>query len=317
MIAQIVSEAFSMRSSLLKDGIDRFLLEERRLRCVTINTHRGRGPNLSLLRQNSRQHELERIELMHDTRAYTYFIADWLNGRKECFDVVALQEVFSGILGIGERIAQKYRQRDHYRVLSGFESCLEHGVGFAGFRYQNLMLSQLPKLSRDAYNHYLPGKVFFLASCGFTLAPFLLKDTIIWIGNTHLHAYNPSVRMKQARSVARAIKALGDVPVVFLGDFNSVPEGFTSTNYAFGDIDRYSYRNDNTLRILQDVGLMMTHHEDTATYYTYPTGAPNRTLDYILFSRHWHVHDYRVLHDFTLSDHYPVYAELELIHREN
>jgi endonuclease/exonuclease/phosphatase family metal-dependent hydrolase len=36
-----------------------------------------------------------------------------------------------------------------------------------------------------------------------------------------------------------------------------------------------------------------------------------------MWSRHWHVHDYGVLHDFTLSDHYPVHAELELKLRDN
>ncbi|HOJ03633.1 MAG TPA: endonuclease/exonuclease/phosphatase family protein [Bacteroidota bacterium] len=317
MISQLMSEAVRTRSTILRERLSAQLTAEYRLRCLSINTHRGQGPKLSLLRDTRSPEEAQRIALMHDTRAYAYFIAEWLNTHRQRYDVVALQEVFSGILGVGERIVQKYRQRDHYRVLSGFASYLEHGVGFAGFRYQNLLLSQMPKLSQCAFNRHLPGKVFFLASCGFTLAPFLLKDVIVWIGNTHLHAYSPAARMRQARSIAQVIRSLGDVPVVFMGDFNTVPEGFRIDSFGPGDIDRYDYRNDSTLRILEDAGLSTVHHADARPFHTYPTGMPNRTLDYIMWSRHWHVHDYGVLHDFTLSDHYPVHAELELKLRDN
>ncbi|MBN1447487.1 MAG: endonuclease/exonuclease/phosphatase family protein [Bacteroidetes bacterium] len=317
MITRIVSEAQQRRTSLLQSRGSLPLLQEYRLRCLTINTHRGQGPKLPFLLAKATREEAQRIELMHETRAYAYFIAEWLNRHKQHYDVVALQEVFNGVLGVSEKIIGKYRQRDHYRVLSGFDSILEHGVGFAGFRYQNLMLSQLPKLSDQAYNHLLPGKVFFLASCGFTLAPFLLKDTTIWIGNTHLHAYSPESRMRQARSIGQVLRKLGDVPIVFMGDFNTVPPDCRIEKFGQGDIDRYNYHDDRTLTILEDAGLRSVPHDDALKFYSYPTGLPNRTLDYIMYSRHWHVHTYGVLHDFTLSDHYPVYAELELQTRNN
>jgi endonuclease/exonuclease/phosphatase family metal-dependent hydrolase len=317
MISHLISEATDMKASMLRGGTPVSLLREYRLRCLSINTHRGQGPKLSLLRTGASPEEAQRIELMHDTRAYAYFIAEWLNNHKSKYDVVALQEVFNGVLGVGERIVQKYRQRDHYRMLSGFASYLEHGVGFAAFRYQNLLLSQLPKLSRAAYHLHLPGKVFFLASCGFTLAPFLLKDTIIWIGNTHLHAYSPAARMRQARSIAQVVRAVGDAPIILMGDLNTVAPGCRIARFGPGDIDRYNYHNDDTLNILFETGLKTVRHEEHLRFYSYPTGLPNRTLDYILFSRHWHVHDYGALHDFTLSDHYPVFADLELNIRNN
>jgi endonuclease/exonuclease/phosphatase family metal-dependent hydrolase len=317
MITHIASEANRQRTVLLHSNERPALLQEYRLRCLTINTHRGQGPKLPFLLTKASTEEAQRIGLMHETRAYAYFIADWLNQHREKFDVVALQEVFNGILGVGEKIMGKYRQRDHYRVLSGFDSLVEHGVGFAAFRYQNLMLSQLPKLSEHAYNHLLPGKVLFLASCGFTLAPFLLKDTIVWIGNTHLHAYNPRSRMNQARSIANVLRTLGDVPIVFMGDFNAVPPGMRTREFGEGDIDRYNYENDHTLEVLHDAGLRTVDHAEDVKFYTYPTGLPNRTLDYIMYSRHWLLRDYGVLQDFTLSDHYPVHAELELYIRNN
>jgi endonuclease/exonuclease/phosphatase family metal-dependent hydrolase len=257
--------------------------------------------------------EAERIELLHDTRAYTYFIADWINHNKIRFDIVGLQEVFNGVLGLGDRILGKFRQRDHYRVISGFGSAIPHGVGFAGYRYENLLLSQLQMRNGHQINYLLPGKVFFLAACGFTLAPFVLQDRVVCIGNTHLHPYNPRDRAKQARSIAGELARLPDSPILFMGDFNTVPPGCRQSGFPAGERDVNSYKNDDTFSILFDAGLKMVPHDDTDRFYTYPTGLPNRTLDYILYSDHWEVESYEVLREFTLSDHYPVSGSFRLI----
>ena len=290
----------------------RFARSESTLRCISINTHRGHGPKLPYLLSQVSMEEAERIELLHDTKAYTYYIAEWLNQHKEQFDVVGLQEVFNGVLGLGDRLLGKFRQRDHYRVISGFKSALPHGVGFAGFRYENLLLSQLSLLNGAQTNYLLPGKVYFLAACGFTLAPFRFNGRVIWIGNTHLHPYSPKERARQAASIAREVKSLGDVPIIFLGDINTVPPGCRETGFPAGAPDVNSYRNDATFRILFDAGLNTVDHQDSDSYYTYPTGLPNRTLDYILFSNHWDVVNYGVLLDFKFSDHYPVAGEFRL-----
>src|SRR5262249_4334125 len=118
-------------------------LSEPTLRCISINTHRGQGPKLPYLLAQATPEEGERIALLHDTRAYTYAIAEWLNQNRGRFDIAGLQEVFSGVFGFGDRLLGKFRQRDHYRVISGFRSAMPHGVGFAAFRYENLLLSQL------------------------------------------------------------------------------------------------------------------------------------------------------------------------------
>src|SRR5215467_1648665 len=221
-------------------------LAEPTLKCVSINTHRGQGPKLPYLLSQVSMEEAERIELLHDTRAYTYYIADWLNQNRQQFDVVGLQEVFNGVLGLGDRILGKFRQRDHYRVISGFRSAIPHGVGFAGYRYENLLLSQLQMLNGHQINYLLPGKVYFLAACGFTLAPFVLGDQMVAIGNTHLHPYNPKDRTQQARSIASELQKLGDVPVLFMGDFNTVPPGCRDTGFPAGERDVKSYKNDDT-----------------------------------------------------------------------
>lgn len=282
------------------------------LKCVTINTHRGRGPKLPYLLAQSSLEEFERIELLHDTRTYTYYIAEWLNQNRQRFDIVGLQEVFNGVLGFGDKLLGKFRQRDHYRLIGGFRSVIAHGVGFAAFRYENLLLSQLQMLGQTQVNYLLPGKVAFLASCGFTLAPFIFHGQVVWIGNTHLHPFNPLDRAKQAASIIREVKKLGDVPLLFLGDFNTVPPGCRDSGFPAGDSDVNSYKNDRTFDIFSEVGLTTVPHEDNEKFYTYPTGVPNRTLDYIFFSRHWTVEDYCVLKDFQFSDHYPVAGEFRL-----
>ncbi|HWC77691.1 MAG TPA: endonuclease/exonuclease/phosphatase family protein [Blastocatellia bacterium] len=283
------------------------------VRCTSINTHRGRGPKLPYLLANASTEEAERIELLNETRAYTYYIAEWLSKHSGRFDFVGLQEVFNGILGFGDRVLGKFRQRDHYRVISGFRSAITHRVGFAGFKYENLLLSQLEPASERQIHYRLPCRIYLLAACGFTLAPFKLGGRTVWIGNTHLHPYNPRDRARQAHCIAREVNKLGDVPILFLGDFNTVPPGSRDTGFPAGERDVNSYRNDRTFRVLAEAGLSMQPHADSGDFYTYPTGLPNRTLDYILFSKHWRVHSYDVLRDFRFSDHYPVFGEFELI----
>ena len=287
-------------------------ISEPTLSCVSINTHRGQGPKLPYLLSQVSMEEAERIGLLHQTRAYTYYIAEWLNMRRHHFDVVGLQEVFNGILGFGDRITGKFRQHDHYRVISGFRSALPHGVGFAGFRYENLLLSQLQMMDGAQINYLLPGRIYFLAACGFTLVPFFFNGTVVWIGNTHLHPYSPKERAKQAISICHELKKLNGAPLIFLGDFNTVPPGCRDSGFPAGERDVNSYKHDETMKILFDAGLKMTPHDDSEKFYTYPTGLPNRTLDYILFSAHWDVVNYGVVRDFRFSDHYPVQGEFRL-----
>jgi endonuclease/exonuclease/phosphatase family metal-dependent hydrolase len=282
------------------------------IRCATINTHRGQGPKVDYLRRSASPEEVERIELLDSTRAYAYYIADWLNRNRALFDVVALQEVFNGFLGLGERLLGRYPQHDYYRVFSGYPAAVAHGVGFAAFRYENLLLSRLERAPLPGLRLRLPGRVFFLAACGFTLEPFLLSGRTVWIGNTHLHAYDPRARTRQAEAIAGAVTALGDAPVLLMGDLNTIPPGCKDSDFPAGDRDRTSYRDCGALGVLRAAGLAMVEHRDEERFHTYPTGAPNRTLDYILHSRHFEPVSYAVATDFRLSDHYPVTGEFRL-----
>src|SRR6185295_18839017 len=122
---------------------------------------------------------------------YTYWIAEWLQKNHARYDAVGLQEVFGGVLGLGARPLSRFTQDDYYRVLSGYETALSHSVGFAGFRYANVLLCRAPvEGGRGSIHARLPGRIMLLAACGFTLAPVLHRGRTIWVGNTHLHAYD-------------------------------------------------------------------------------------------------------------------------------
>jgi endonuclease/exonuclease/phosphatase family metal-dependent hydrolase len=299
-------------AEVLDGSLRRRTLDATTLRCATINTHRGQGPKVDYLRRSASPEEAERLDLLDSTKAYAYYIADWINRNRGLFDVVALQEVFNGFLGFGERLLGRYPQHDYYRVFSGYPTAAAHGVGFAGFRYENLLLARLERAPLPGVRLRLPGRVFFLAACGFTLEPFLVAGRIVWIGNTHLHAYDPRARTRQAAAIASTVASLGDAPVLLLGDLNTVPPGCKDGDFPAGDRDRTSYRDCGALRVLREAGLAMVEHRDEEGFHTYPTGAPNRTLDYILHSRHFEPVSYRVAREFRLSDHYPVVGEFRL-----
>src|SRR5262249_28090760 len=105
-----ISEIYDLDIDSQPSSLARFARSETTLRCVSINTHRGQGPKVPYLLSQVSMEEAERIELLHDTKAYTYYIAEWLNQKKDRFDVVGLQEVFNGILGFGDRLLGKFRQ---------------------------------------------------------------------------------------------------------------------------------------------------------------------------------------------------------------
>lgn len=284
------------------------------IRCVSINTHRGRGPDLGCVVRSAPPDVARRAELLHATRAYAFHLADWLRARRGRYEVVALQEVLHGIFGFdGTSFLPRHRQRDYYGELTGYPTVVAHRVGFTGFRYENLLLSRLRAAGPERIRTHLPGRVFRLAACGLTLAPFRVAGRTAWIGNTHLHSYNPNARMRQAAAIAREVRRLGDVPVVFLGDLNTVPPGCKDGDFDEGERDVRSYRGDRTLDILARAGLRAVPHEDSDRFWTYPTGAPNRTLDYVLASRHWDVASYGVVRECSLTDHLPVEATLRLV----
>jgi endonuclease/exonuclease/phosphatase family metal-dependent hydrolase len=282
------------------------------LRVLTLNTHRGRGPGRR--HRPRRGHPDERLRIVHEFRAYTFHIAQWLQRHADLHDVVGLQEVWLGLLGGIERLwRRRTPQAECYRAVGEFRHAFVHRIGHPAFRYDNVLLSRLPHAEDGPVHLPLPGRVFQVAVCGATFAPVRWADRTVWIGNTHLHAYNARKRGRQVEAIARFLARLGDVPVLLLGDLNTVPHGTTiGEPKPYRGPEARCYRNDRTLHVLQGAGLRAVPHADVPETWTFPVGNADRTLDYVLFSRHWEVEGYRVRDDFTFSDHFPVEAALRL-----
>ncbi len=245
----------------------------------------------------------------------------WLS--EDQFDIVGLQEVFQSfrffMVGVRKKVFEG----------TGFETVIPHGIGarayFFNYVFENVLLSKLPlaegKTFKDC-NFSLPSTIYWVVRSGFTIMPVMFDNRVILVGNTHLHSSSSKKREDQVIHIAKAIKELqveygADVPILFMGDFNTVPKGAKASGFLTGDDD--NYENDRTLEFLEDsVGLYSHVVGDIPHLYTYPAGIDElqpdircRTLDYILYSKHWEVLLYEVMKVY-LSDHFPVRAEFRL-----
>ena len=97
------------------------------VRVLTLNTHRGQGPTLRCLLENGTVADRERDRMLHQTRAYTFHIADWLRRNADRYDVVGLQEVFQALLGGLDRLwTRRAAQHRVYKTISGFRASYVH-----------------------------------------------------------------------------------------------------------------------------------------------------------------------------------------------
>lgn len=129
--------------------------------------------------------------------------------------------------------------------------------------------------------------------------------------NAHLEAFHVDNRMEHARRAAE-ILAPGSTPAILLGDMNSVPAQ-AKLRHNFVDEPEADLREDETIDILRRAGLqevvaLERYRQDEQPWFTFPSSAPCRRLDYI-FVRGFDVSDAEVLQT-TLSDHLPVVARL-------
>ncbi len=137
------------------------------------------------------------------------------------------------------------------------------------------------------------------------------------IVNNHLEAYNVENRMRQARTIAGMAAGLaktGEI-VIIGGDMNALPPG-ARMRYGFPDGTGDDYRGDNTIDILnsipgfKEVIPLDDYRSNEAAYFTFPSHAPNRRLDYLFVPQGLPVVGLRIISTGDLSDHLPVLAEL-------
>ena len=194
-------------------------------------------------------------------------------------DLVGLQEVDhrvprSRLQKQADYLAQKLRM--HHVFGPNISFCLG--------RYGNALLSRYPILGH--HNHRLPGAG---ERRGFIEAHLRVKDTVIYVFNTHLGLNNKDRRQQVVKILQVAGRCPG--PALLIGDFNSRPgsaelvpltPAFTDTAVAAG-----------------------------SPQPTFPANNPAHRIDYIFASPHWRVTESATI-DSQASDHLPVYTRLTL-----
>ncbi len=135
--------------------------------------------------------------------------------------------------------------------------------------------------------------------------------------NNHLEAYDKANREAQAQALAAVLGADSqDGTVIAGGDFNSVPpEASKKANFADGPDN---YEGDTTIDTLRAVAGMkeVVEKEEYARgerkYFTFPSSAPTRRLDYIFVPSDAVVKEVQVGEAGELSDHLPLMAKVAL-----
>jgi endonuclease/exonuclease/phosphatase family metal-dependent hydrolase len=133
--------------------------------------------------------------------------------------------------------------------------------------------------------------------------------------NCHLEAYDRANRTLQAAQLQSSLRALGDALLLCGGDLNTTPPNATQ-QHGFWDEPRDDYRGDHTLCLLRD----LPHLREVAppdapehAWWTFPSSAPNRRLDYIFFNaQRLQNPSARVAPANGLSDHRPIIATFDL-----
>lgn len=139
------------------------------------------------------------------------------------------------------------------------------------------------------------------------------EETAVVI-NTHLEAFDPVNRERQATHLANVLAAVEEEHLVFGGDLNSVPaEATLRTEYP--DEPDTDHREDRTVALFRAVdGLFDTVPPKTfstkeSDWFTFPAHEPNRKLDYLFHGRGLELIEVRVVTEAgTTSDHLPIFA---------
>lgn len=128
--------------------------------------------------------------------------------------------------------------------------------------------------------------------------------------NTHFDHRGRQARLESARMLREFVETIGDQPVILMGDFNCGPQDepyalLTAPDAPAPLLDAWTACN--------------KLEEYTGTYHAFRGRRDGRRIDWILFSPHFAALDAAI--DTTSdagrypSDHFPVTAELRLVHK--
>lgn len=200
-------------------------------------------------------------------------------------DLVALQEVDVGTARVGGRdLAAELAS------LTDMQVVFAKAMDYQGGEYGLAILSRYP-VGKSTVVH-LPGRAAAEPRIALIVEIILpRRDEPLRMINVHLdHVGDETDRLAQSRAIAAQF-GLSTIRTILAGDFNARPDSQTIRN-----ID--------------------SSFTDTSTDHspTYPSGAPQRTIDYIFVSRHpgWQVGNSTVPVESAASDHRPVVVDLTL-----
>lgn len=204
--------------------------------------------------------------------------------REQSPDFVALQEVDVCTKRSGATIDQAA----YLGQKTGMQAYFARAIDYEGGYYGVAVLSKHPIKSAET--------IALPIEEGSKAEPRVVAKTVVVLpngeeiifGSTHLdHRKNSPSRLLQVKEINRIFQA-ETKPVILAGDFNDTPES-------------------ETMQLLQQV----FNKSCSQCPFTIPQVAPNRTIDFILFSSNWQASGHQVLNESFASDHLPVVATLQ------
>jgi endonuclease/exonuclease/phosphatase family metal-dependent hydrolase len=129
--------------------------------------------------------------------------------------------------------------------------------------------------------------------------------------NVHLEAYDKVDRKKQISILVKKIQ--NETIQLVVGDFNMVPTGASKKSKFFNEDN---YENDSSYEEMEKSGLFevipeQIYLKDEGRYFTFPSWAPDRRLDYIWYKKDLKMMKAEVLPSAS-SDHLPLRASFQI-----
>ena len=149
------------------------------------------------------------------------------------------------------------------------------------------------------------------------VAKVTIENRELIIINIHLEAFHMETRKNQAKEVLKIYQSYKDLPVLLIGDFNSLPPQATIKS-DFKDEPEANFNSDTTmLSFLETPGLTEAcpfgdYKKDETATFTFPSDEPTRRLDYIFYNDKLKRVSWRVVKEAgSTSDHLPVVMEFQ------
>lgn len=186
------------------------------------------------------------------------------------------------------------------------------GAVLSRYPIESNKIVRLPKPSSNPfwYNMFYPFRFSQIVKVE-------IRGSEVTFINNHLEAYDIDNRTQQAYKLKELVTDNAQSPVVvFGGDLNAVPyNAKKKNNFAFDSQDNYN--GDTSLNILMSIkGFhemvpLTDYYKDERKYFTFPSQAPDRRLDYLFVNDKYPILDYGIIKAGTASDHLPIYVDLK------